>query len=125
MSAETVLWAGAAFNFALGIFHLAFWRLFRWREELPKLNAVNRGVMQVLNLMLTYVFFAVATLQFLHPAACLTTPVGRTATAVVAGFWFLRALLQPLFWPRTRLGWAMTALFSVGAALHAVALIFR
>ncbi len=52
MQSHAWLYAAAGFNVALALFHLGFWRLFRWREELPKLHPVNRGVMQALNLML-------------------------------------------------------------------------
>lgn len=122
MSAGGWIWAGAAFNAALGIFHLAFWKLFRWSEELPRLGAVNRGVLQVLNLMLSYVFFAVAAAQVAFADAWVGTPLGRAATAGVAGFWVLRAALQPFFWPRVGRSWAMFGVFWLGAALHALAL---
>lgn len=122
MNGERWIYAGAAFNAALGVFHLAFWKLFRWREELPRLGPVNRGVLQVLNIMLSYVFFAVAAGQVAQAAAWIGTPLGRAATAGVAGFWILRAALQPFFWPRTGASWAMCGVFGLGAALHAVAL---
>lgn len=122
MRAEQLTLAGAAFNAALGLFHLGFWKLFRWREELSRLGVVNRGVVQVLNLMLAYVFFAVAAAQWFLAPAWTATPLGRVGTGVVAGFWLLRALLQPYFWPRVPASWAMFALFLLGAALHAWAL---
>ena len=122
MSPEQLTLAGASFNATLGVFHLGFWRLFRWGDELPRLGPINRGVMQVLNLMLAYVFFAVAAAQWFLAPAWTTTPLGRVGTGMVAGFWFLRALLQPFFWPRVRVSWAMFGLFLLGAALHALAL---
>lgn len=122
MSPEQWTLAGAVFNAALGVFHLGFWRLFRWSEELPRLSVINRGVMQVLNLMLAYVFFAVAATQWFFTPAWTATPLGRVGTGIVAGFWLLRALLQPFFWPRVRASWAMFGLFVLGAALHALAL---
>lgn len=122
MSAEQLTLAGAIFNAAFGVFHLGFWRLFRWRDELPRLGAINRGVMQVLNLMLAYVFFAVAVAQWLLTPGWTATPLGRFGTGVVAGFWLLRALLQPFFWPRVPASWAMCAVFLLGAAWHALAL---
>lgn len=122
MSAEQLTLAGAVFNAAFGVFHLGFWKLFRWSDELLRLGAVNRGVMQVLNLMLAYVFFAVATAQWCLAPAWTTTPLGRVGTGIVAGFWLLRALLQPFFWPRVPASWAMFGLFLLGAAFHALAL---
>lgn len=122
MSAEQFVLAAGAYHVALGVFHLAFWKLFRWREELPKLSRVNRGVVPVLNVMLSYVFFAVALMQLVHPELWAAGKLGRAALAVGAGFWLLRAGLQPLFWPRTALSWAFVGLFLLGAALHLAAL---
>lgn len=122
MNGEHWIYAGAAFNAAFGVFHLAFWKLFRWREELPRLAPVNRGVLQVLNIMLSYVFFAVAAAQVAYADAWVATPLGRAATAGATGFWLLRAGVQPFFWPRIAASWVMFGLFLLGAALHALAL---
>jgi hypothetical protein len=121
---NTTRWivAGALFNAAFGLFHLGFWKLFRWREELPRLGLVNRGVVPVLNVMLCYVFFAAAAAQVAQPEAWIATPLGRCGTGAVAGFWLLRASLQPFFWPRTRGSWAFCAVFLLGASMHALAL---
>jgi len=48
--------ADGILNVALVVFHLALWRLFRWGTELGKVSPINRGVMQVLNLCLMFVF---------------------------------------------------------------------
>ncbi|MBA4137198.1 MAG: hypothetical protein C0518_07770 [Opitutus sp.] len=122
MSAERFVLAAGAYHLALGVFHLAFWKLFHWREELPKLSTINRGVLQVLNVMLSYVFFAVALGQLFHAESWTTSIFGRVALALMAGFWLLRAALQPLFWPRTTLGWGICGGFLFGAALHFAAL---
>ena len=65
-----LLVSAAIFNAAFAAFHLGFWRLFRWRSELAKLTSLNRAIVQVLNLCLTFVFviFAVILLQkFVKP----------------------------------------------------------
>jgi hypothetical protein len=58
--AEQAVWAGGCFHLAFAIFHCGFWKLFGWTRELPKLNRINRGVMQILNLCLTFVFLILA-----------------------------------------------------------------
>lgn len=122
MSAGGWILAAAAFNAAFGFFHLGFWKLFRWREELPRLGAINRGVVPVLNIMLTYVFFAVALAQATLREAWVATPLGRAALVGVTGFWTLRAGLQLIYWPRVARSWALFGVFLVGVALHALAL---
>jgi hypothetical protein len=64
---EILLVAGGILNGALAIFHLTFWKNpeFNWKEELPKLNVLNRGVMQVANSMLVYVLVCFAVISFL------------------------------------------------------------
>lgn len=122
MSAERFVFAAGVFHVTLGVFHLGFWKLFGWREELPKLSMVNRGVVPVLNIMLSYVFFATALVQLFHPELWAGAKLGRAALALIAVFWLLRAVLQPIFWPRTALSWTFCGVFLLGAALHFAAL---
>lgn len=120
--------AGAAF-FAVGVyhlgfalFHLGFWKFFRWKEELARLGHVNRAIMQVLNLCLTYFAFAIAVLALAFPAA-----LNDAILAMLAGFWLLRAVEQVVFFRRLELrtNAALVALFLVGAALPLVAIMER
>lgn len=123
MKSQVWIYAAAGFNAALALFHLGFWRLFRWKEELPKLHPVNRGVMQVINLMLTFVFLLMAGLQMLLPGEMSSTALGRLLTAGLTAFWLLRAILQPVFWrtmPKAANA-AFICLFMLGAGLHALA----
>lgn len=80
------------------IFHLLFWQLFDWRAELRRLSHLNSGVMQVLNLCLSFVFLLFAVVSLRHTNELLTTSMGRTVVLGMGVFWFFRFLLQPLFW---------------------------
>ena len=91
------IYAAAGYNVALAAFHLGFWRMFRWKDELPKLHPANQGVMQVLNVMLTVFFLLLAGLQVLRADEMVTSPLGRTLMAGIMGFWLIRAALQPVF----------------------------
>jgi len=123
MRTHVWLFAAAGYNVALALFHLGFWRLFRWREELPKLHPVNRGVLQVVNLMLTFLFLLLAGLQVLFTAEMTGTALGRALLAGMMLFWILRAVLQPLFWRAlpAATNAAFVGLFLLGAGLHALA----
>jgi hypothetical protein len=123
MESHGWIYAAAGYNAALALFHLGFWRIFRWREELPKLHAANRGVMQVLNLMLTFVFLMLSALLVLHAAEVTGSRLGRSLLAGMMGFWILRAILQPIFWPTMpkATNGAFVFLFVIGAGLHAMA----
>jgi len=118
------LYAAAGYNVALAVFHLGFWRMFRWREELPKLHPANRGVMQVMNVMLVGVFLLMAGLLVLRANEITTTPLGRTLLGGWMLFWLVRAALHPIFFrgsPAATNG-ALVMLFLAGAGLHAMAL---
>jgi hypothetical protein len=123
MKANPWLYAAAGYNVALALFHLGFWRIFRWGEEMPKLHPVNRGVMQVLNLMLIFVFLLLAGLQVLLAGEMTGTALGRALLAGLMFFWILRAGLQPVFWPTQpkTINGAFVFLFLIGAGLHALA----
>jgi len=123
MTPQLWIYAAAGYNVALAAFHLGFWRLFRWQEELPKLHPANRGVLQVLNIMLTFIFLLMAGLEVLLADAMTGTALGRALLAGMMVFWILRAGLQLVFWPAASraVNGALVFLFLVGAGLHALA----
>jgi hypothetical protein len=123
MQSHLWIYAAAGYNVALAVFHLGFWRLFRWNEELTKLHPVNRGVVQVMNLMLAFLFLMLAAVQVLNAAELTATPLGRLLMAGLTLAWVLRAILQPIFWravPKATNA-AFICLFMLGAGLHALA----
>lgn len=123
MSAQGWVVVAGWFNLAFAVIHAAFWWLFRWRSDLVRLRPVNRVITQVLNVMLTYVFAAVAAGQLLQPEEFAGSVAGRGMLAGMAGFWVLRAGLQPLFRGVAGRGVqaAFYALFLLGAVLHLLA----
>jgi hypothetical protein len=109
-------------NLAFALFHAAFWRLFEWNERLPRSGFVNAAITQILNLMLIYVFALYG--GFLVWSAAQDVPVESGYLLAGAGFWVLRAALQPmLFGLRNRLSALLFTCFVVAAGLHAVAAI--
>ena len=69
---EKILFCGGIYHALLVGFHLGFWKLFRWGEDLRSLSFINRQVMQILNLCLTFTFvifgiFSVAFLRIFSP----------------------------------------------------------
>ena len=119
---STTLLASALYNVAFGIFHLSFWRLFRWSEELPRLGKINRSVMQILNLRLTYTFFFMGVLFAVIGRQHVSGLLPMLLVGGMGVFWLMRAVEQLWFF-----GWrnaasnAMTFIFSGGAVLHLMA----
>lgn len=123
---QLLLFAGSVFHFAFAVFHLFFWRIFRWREDLASLTRINRAIMQILNLCLTFLFFVMAYVSFFHVAELLTTSLGRTILASVAIFWILRLIEQVIFFGAiNRLSILLILLFLIGALLYLLPLFWN
>jgi hypothetical protein len=82
----------------------------------------NRGIMQVLNLCLTYLFVVAGFILLLFPGDITGTDLGRFTLFAMAGFWLMRALLQPIFF-----GWkhwlsiVLFGIFILGTLIHGYA----
>lgn len=119
MSAETAIMLGGVYNVALAAFHVLFWRLFDWKHDLASLSFINRQVMQILNLCLTFVFLVFAYVSFFHTAELLSTELGHGLLLLISAFWFLRAAEQIIFFRLERIASvAFFAAFLAGGALY-------
>lgn len=124
MNDETLLAIGALYHFAFALFHLAFWKLFRWREELAKLSRVNRGVMQILNLRITYLACVFAALSWWFPRELAESSIGRYMLAAIALFWATRAAEQiGFFGLKNPISLGFFAVFVAGALIYATPLV--
>ena len=118
---QTLLFAGGVFHLAIAIFHLFFWRIFRWKQDLASLTHINRAVMQILNICLTFIFFVMAYISFFHAAELTSSPLGRTILASIALFWVLRLILQFIYFgARHKISIFFIFVFTVGASLYLI-----
>lgn len=123
---EDLLLIGALHSALFAVFHALFWRLFRWPAELSRLSAINRGVMQVLNLCLTFVFAAMALIVAVNRSEILTTRLGTHLLVFLAAFWALRLIEQFQFFKANHwASWLLSALFLAGVVLYALPLAMR
>ena len=121
MKPEMLVIAGGVFCVGFFVFHVFFWRLFDWREDLKSLTYINRQVMQILNLCLMAAFAIFAYISLLHTDELLQTPLGRNLLLLVAVFWWLRAIEQILFFGLLRLvSVGFFAVFVIGGFLYAL-----
>ena len=119
--AEASLFAGGIFNIGFTIFHLFFWKLFDWKKDLASLTPVNRSVMQILNLCLTFMIFMMSYVSLFLPREMLTTSLGRSLLIAFALFWFLRMLEQVfVFEERIRLSTVFSMIFLLGSIFYIV-----
>lgn len=94
---EVLIKLGGIYTLAFAAFQLLFWWIFNWKRELRLLSALNRAILQVLNLCLTFVFFMFVYISLAHAAELLSTPLGHSLVTLIAIFWFARALEQVVF----------------------------
>ena len=124
MKPESLVVAGGVYTAVFAVFHLFFWKLFRWRTDLATLTSLNRAIVQILNLCLTFVFVVFAYLSLAHSVELLSTALGRSLLFLIAVFWYLRAIEQVIFFGlRRRLSIAFFVIFLVGGSLYAVPLL--
>ena len=97
MRPESLVITGGILTAAFAVFHLLFWKLFRWKTDLASLTSLNRATVQILNLCLTFVFVVFAYLSLVHSSELLATELGHSLLFFVAVFWYLRALEQVIF----------------------------
>ena len=95
---QVFLVAGGILTLAGGFFHLAFWRLFDWKNELPRLRSVNRGIMQVLNIQIAVIAFVLGFVTLRYSSELTNSPLGNALVWGMALFWIIRTINQPLFW---------------------------
>ncbi len=118
---ETLIKAGGLYNLILVVFHLLFWRLFNWKDDLRSLSFNNRAIMQVVNLSLTLVFVLFAYVSLAQVDALLTTPLGKSLLVFMALFWLARCVMQVVFFRLAH--WASIAFlvfFFAGGMLYGI-----
>ena len=121
---STLLKIGGIYNFCFLVFHIFFWKIFRWNADLRSLTETNRGIMQVLNLRLIYVFLVFGAISFMYSSILLTTELGKFIVLSISVFWFLRAIEQLIFFPLDNpFSIGLTVVCIIGGMLYLIPLI--
>jgi len=118
---EILIMSGGVFNIALIIFHSLFWRIFDWQNDLKTLSFINRNIMQVLNISLTFAFVIFAYISLFHTDELLSTETGLSLLVLMSLFWFFRAIQQIIFFKlKAILSWVLFMVFMLGSVLYAI-----
>jgi hypothetical protein len=120
----TTIMIGGVYNLGFAIFHLMFWRIFRWKKDLSRLTFINRSVMQILNLCLTFVFLLMAYISFFNTSELIQTNLGKALLVGFSLFWFLRMIEQIIFFGiRNLISIALTLVLLFGCVIYLIPLI--
>ena len=115
-----LLLTGGLYSLAFAVFHMLFWRVFRWKADLQRLIPVNRAIIQVLNLRLIYVFLVMGLATVLFPVALLSTELGMFILVATSLFWLMRAIEQIIFFGlHTAASIIIFGVFLIGSGLFA------
>ena len=113
------------YNLLFAVFHLLFWRLFKWNKEMQKLSFANRGIIQILNIQIIYYFVAVAIVCFCFTNELLTTNLGKFFLLGNSLFWAIRLVQQYMFLRKNSFVIHILAvLFLLGAVLFFLPLLY-
>ena len=113
------------YNLLFAVFHLLFWRLFKWNKEMQKLSFANRGIIQILNIQIIYYFVAVAIVCFCFTNELLTTNLGKFFLLGNSLFWVIRLVQQYIFLRKNSFVIHILAvLFLLGAVLFFLPLLY-
>ena len=118
---EVLVLAGGVYTLLLVVFHLLFWRIFKWPDSLKPLDRVNRSTMQVLNLSITFIFLIFAYVSLMHVDELLGTALGKSLLALISMLWVFRAIQQLVFYGvRHKASVGLALYFVVGAILYGI-----
>lgn len=118
---ESLIKIGGIYNIVLVVFHLLFWRIFKWKEDLRSLSFLNRAIMQVVNLSLTIVFVIFAYISLVHTNELLSTSLGKSLLSFMALFWVARSAMQVIFFKLNHWGSiAFLVYFLAGSLLYGI-----
>lgn len=93
----TLIHVCGIYSLAFAIFHIGFWKMFKWGSELKKLSFANKGIMQILNIQIIFYCLFIAFICFAFPTELMTTKLGNTTLVATSLFWFIRTLQQFIF----------------------------
>lgn len=123
MDATTWIYLAGLHSLGFALFHVAFWKLFRWRQTLRTATIADRAIIQILNLRLIYILLGIAALCFVFPADLQRTALGSAVLLGMSLFWVGRTIEQFVFLRINRpMVHVLTVLFVLGAVLFAVPL---
>jgi hypothetical protein len=94
---RTFVIIGGVIFVIMGMFHLSFWVLFDWQNELYKLNQINNNIMQMLNIVCSFFMFSFSYMMLMFNSRVLNSKLGRSILIISSGFFMIRALIEFAF----------------------------
>jgi hypothetical protein len=123
-TAKYIIHLAGYYCIGLAIFHILFWKLFDWKNELKKISFANKAILQIANIQLIFFFLFVSLVCFLFPNDLYETALGKFFLLGISFFWLVRTVQQFIFLRINH--WVvniLTIIFLLGVLLFALPLI--
>ncbi len=88
---------GGVLLIVLALFHLSFWNLFNWQEELPKLSAENSGIMQMSAVGFACLFLSLGIVFISFRKEIANTRLGKALLFTLSFFFLVRTIAEFIF----------------------------
>jgi hypothetical protein len=123
---RTLLIICGIYNLVFAIFHILFWKLFKWKEDLKGNSLANRAIIQILNIRLIYVFLLMGFIYIVYPEQLMETKIGFVLLIGFLGFWIGRTVEQFIFFKiKSKMVSVLTIIFCIGIVLHLLPLVLK
>ncbi len=118
---KNIIYICGIYNLLFALFHLGFWKIFKWNKDLNKMSFANRGIMQILNIQIVYYFLFVSLVCFMYPHELLNTTLGHIFLIGNSLFWLIRTIQQFIFLrAKHYIIHILTIVFIIGTILFAL-----
>jgi len=119
MDKISLLYICGIYNIAFVIFHILFWKIFKWKNILEKGTKSTKAIIQIINIQLIYLFIVMAYVYLFYTDLLMDTKIGKLILIAYAGFWVLRFIQQFIFLKiKGKFVIALTLVFLFGAIIH-------
>ena len=97
ISNKLMVVTGSIMLLVLGVFHGAFWELFDWGNELPKLSRDNESLVQMMNICTITYLISMGIILFISRSDIADSRVGRLLLLSLSVFFAVRLVLEFIF----------------------------
>lgn len=126
MDKTTLLNICGFYNLAFAIFHISFWRIFKWNKDLKSISIGNRAIIQILNIRLIYIFLLMAFIYFFYSDQLIGTKLGFVLLIGFLGFWIGRTIEQFIFLRvKSKMVTILTIVFFIGIVIHLLPVVIK
>lgn len=89
--------AGGIVLILLSLFHLSFWHIFNWQEELAKLSEENSGIMQISTIGFVCLLLSLGIVLIYYRKEIANTKLGNALLSVLSFFFLVRFIAEFIF----------------------------